>query len=83
MREAQLDWRAREPPGTVPRLGETRALSPRGSAGCSFCAIEYGGGAYWGKNPGMGKACWKPFAGAGGGETGVEGGPQKPRLPLQ
>ena len=35
MREAQLDWRAREPPGTVPRLGETRALSPRGLAGCS------------------------------------------------
>ena len=30
MQEAQLDWRAREPPGTVPR-----ALSPRGSAGCS------------------------------------------------
>ena len=51
--------------------------------GWMFCAIEYGGGAYWGKNPGMGMACWKPFAGAGGGETGVEGGPQKPRLPLQ
>ena len=35
MREAQLDWRAREPPGTVLSLGETRALSLRGSAGCS------------------------------------------------
>ena len=51
--------------------------------GWMFGAIVYGGGAYWGKNPGMGKACWKPFAGAGGGETGVEGGPQKPLLPLQ
>ena len=41
--------------------------------GCMFGAIVYGGGAYWGKNPGMGRDCWKPFAGAAGGETGVEG----------
>ena len=41
--------------------------------GWMFGAIVYGGGAYWGKNPGMGRDCWKPFAGAAGGETGVEG----------
>ena len=41
--------------------------------GWMFAAIVYGGGAYWGKNPGMGRDCWKPFAGAAGGETGVEG----------
>ena len=51
--------------------------------GWMFCAIEYGGGGYWGKNPGMSMACWKPFAGVGGEGAGVEGGPQKPRLPLQ
>ena len=51
--------------------------------GWMFGAIVYGGGAYWGKNPGMGMACWKPFAGAGGGGTVVEGGAQRPRLPLQ
>ena len=41
--------------------------------GWMFGAIVYGGGAYWGKNPGTGRDCWKPFAGAAGGETGVEG----------
>ena len=41
--------------------------------GWMFGAIVYGGGAYWGENPGMGRDCWKPFAGAAGGETGVEG----------
>ena len=41
--------------------------------GWMFGAIVYGGGAYWGKNPGMGRDCWKPFAGAAGGETGVKG----------
>ena len=41
--------------------------------GWMFGAIVYGRGAYWGKNPGMGRDCWKPFAGAAGGETGVEG----------
>ena len=41
--------------------------------GWMFGAIVYGGGAYWGKNPGMGRDCWKPFARAAGGETGVEG----------
>ena len=63
-------WKDREPGAGE---GSSAGLEGRGASGAG----------YWGKYPGMSMACWKPFAGAGGEGAEVEGGPQKPRLPLQ
>ena len=44
VREALLGWRAGEPPEPVQRLDETKALSPRGSAGWSVALSTEGVG---------------------------------------